>query len=164
MEDNLLEINRKACRTCKEIKPESTAFFYFRKENNKFRTQCIECDKLQKKKQREANKDKINRERREKYKSCEETRLKARDQRLKYTFGINIEEYNKMFEKQNGCCKICNIHQSKMERRFAVDHCHETDIIRGLLCDNCNLGLGNFQDNPEFLEVAKSYLENKGDI
>ena len=79
---------------------------------------------------------------------------------LKRYFGITIEEYNQMFNAQNGCCAICRKHQSEFKRNLAVDHCHLTGQIRGLLCGECNTGLGKFKDNLELLDKAKEYLKN----
>ena len=79
------------------------------------------------------------------------------------TFQISIEEYNSMFIKQGGVCAICGRvetakHQSGTVRKLAVDHNHLTGKIRGLLCGNCNNGLGRFEDNPVRLLAACSYL------
>lgn len=71
------------------------------------------------------------------------------------------EQYNKMFLEQQGCCKICGRHQDEIKKKLHVDHCHETGEIRGLLCHNCNHGLGNFKDNMEFLQKAIDYLKPK---
>jgi len=79
---------------------------------------------------------------------------------LKRKFKITIEEYVLMFEKQNGCCKICGTHQSKLKRALAVDHNHNTNEIRGLLCDTCNKGLGMFHDDINHLLNAIEYLKN----
>lgn len=76
----------------------------------------------------------------------------------KYSYNMGLQEYNDMFREQNGCCAICGIHQSKLNRALAVDHNHATGEIRGLLCTTCNTGLGQFKENPEFLENAKNYL------
>ena len=65
-----------------------------------------------------------------------------------------------MFLEQDGCCKLCNKHQSLFKRRLAVDHCHSTGRIRGLLCGNCNKGLGNFQDSKILLHKAIEYLKD----
>lgn len=67
--------------------------------------------------------------------------------------------YNQMFESQAGCCAICLRHQSEFKKGFAVDHDHTTGRVRGLLCINCNKGLGNFYDNLDKLEAAKRYLK-----
>jgi transcription elongation factor Elf1 len=50
-------------------------------------------------------------------------------------------------------CTICG-----SEEKLVVDHDHESQVIRGLLCNHCNRGLGHFKDNPELLEYAKIYL------
>lgn len=85
----------------------------------------------------------------------------TRNRILKIKYGITLEEYNILFNKQMGCCAICLIHQTN-QRGFsmAVDHCHKTNKIRGLLCFMCNTAIGKFQDNPEVLRNALNYLEN----
>ena len=80
------------------------------------------------------------------------------------SFGINSVDYGIMLKKQNGVCAICNKpeqakHQNGKIRQLAVDQCHKTNRIRGLLCTNCNNGLGQFQDNVFLLQNAISYLE-----
>lgn len=64
-----------------------------------------------------------------------------------------------MFAEQNGCCAICGDHQSNQARSMAVDHCHETGRVRGLLCMKCNTGIGKLGDSPELLRKAIAYLE-----
>jgi len=83
----------------------------------------------------------------------------SKGQRLKYKFGITLDDYNKMFAEQGGCCAICGDHQSNHQRAFAVDHCHDTGKVRGLLCINCNTGIGKLNDDPALLRIAISYLE-----
>ena len=60
---------------------------------------------------------------------------------------------------QNGRCAICGKHQNKFKKALSVDHCHKKGIIRGLLCNSCNLGLGKFYDNCELLNNAIYYLK-----
>lgn len=88
---------------------------------------------------------------------------KRRNSRLKRVYGISLEQYNEMFQKQNGCCAIClqpetRIFAGKISL-LAVDHCHISGKIRALLCDNCNKGLGHFKDNQQVLRNAIKYLE-----
>ena len=78
---------------------------------------------------------------------------------LKRLYNITLEDYDKMFSKQNGCCTICNRHQSEFKKALAVDHCHVTGLVRGLLCSDCNLILGNAQDKIEILVNAIDYLK-----
>jgi hypothetical protein len=88
-----------------------------------------------------------------------DNKSRFRDNRLQKKFGITLEDYNQMFAEQEGCCLICGIHQAEVKERFAVDHCHTTGKVRGLLCSHCNLGLGHFRDNIESLAKAIAYLE-----
>ena len=84
---------------------------------------------------------------------------------LKYTFGITLEEYNKILSEQNYVCAVCKnpekeIHpQSKKTRKLNVDHCHITGKIRGLLCNSCNRGIGLLKDDPELLLAGVAYLK-----
>jgi len=82
---------------------------------------------------------------------------------LKRHFGITIDDYNRMLEYQNFCCAICGKRVEDMDngmaKRFDVDHDHSTGKIRGLLCGNCNRGIGNLQDSPENLQSAIQYLK-----
>ena len=73
-------------------------------------------------------------------------------------FGITLNEYNEMFEKQKGCCAICGRHQSEFKRSFDVDHDHKTGKVRGLLCFKCNVVLGFVNDNSNILENMIGYL------
>lgn len=76
---------------------------------------------------------------------------------------FNIEKYNKLLIEQNNLCAICHKEEtlkgvSGKIKRFAVDHCHKTGKIRGLLCGKCNKSIGLFEDNIEKLQKAISYL------
>ena len=79
--------------------------------------------------------------------------------RLLYSHGITLEDYNKLFQRQKGCCAICHRHQSKLKRGLFVDHDHKTDIVRGLLCQKCNSALGLFRDKIKYLRRGLRYLE-----
>jgi hypothetical protein len=72
------------------------------------------------------------------------------------TYGITDQQYREMLVEQNGKCAICK--KPPTDRRLAVDHCHTTGKVRGLLCMKCNTGLGHFEDNLKFLEEAQEYL------
>jgi hypothetical protein len=72
-----------------------------------------------------------------------------------------MEQYNTLFIGQDGRCAICFLHQSELKKAFAVDHDHSTNEIRGLLCQNCNVGIGNLKDSVTLLENALSYLNQK---
>lgn len=74
-------------------------------------------------------------------------------------YNISENDYNTLFHLQEGKCKICGIHQSKLNRRLSVDHCHSKGNVRGLLCGLCNTALGLFKDNIKSMERAISYLK-----
>lgn len=75
------------------------------------------------------------------------------------TYGITIDQYYELEKLQNGLCKICKLPNTcKKTNRLYVDHCHDTGAIRGLLCMKCNTGLGYFDDNPDKLQAAITYL------
>ena len=81
---------------------------------------------------------------------------------LKNSFGISFDEYESLYKNQNGKCLICDQEETTIIRgvviSLAVDHCHKTKKIRGLLCSLCNRGLGFFKNDPERLERAAHYL------
>lgn len=80
-------------------------------------------------------------------------------------YDISPEEYDALFDTQNGKCSICknpeiNIdHNTKQIKKLAVDHCHYTGKNRELLCSACNIGIGLFKHNPLRLRLAADYCE-----
>jgi len=79
-------------------------------------------------------------------------------QKLKSNYGITLEDYNIIFNSQEGRCKICTRHQMEFKKRLHVDHCHKTGKVRGLLCTKCNFGLGYLNDDVTLLTNAIEYL------
>lgn len=78
-------------------------------------------------------------------------------------YGISLEQYDNMLLKQNGVCAICKQYETMKNKKgticnLSVDHDHETGLVRGLLCRNCNVGLGNFSDDIRVMRVAIAYL------
>jgi len=77
-------------------------------------------------------------------------------------YGINLAEFNEMFETQNGQCKICGDVmkpiRTKGYKHACIDHCHITKRVRGLLCDDCNKAIGYLKDDIEILQSAIKYL------
>jgi len=78
-------------------------------------------------------------------------------------YNITLGEYNILLKKQNHVCAICGEHEKTTLRgkvkKLAIDHCHKTKAIRGLLCNMCNRGLGYFRDNTKILNSAINYLD-----
>lgn len=71
-------------------------------------------------------------------------------------YGLTQEEYDTLYDQQLGRCAICLV--ALAEVTLHVDHDHETNAVRGLLCHTCNCGIGFMQDSPEVLERAAQYL------
>lgn len=100
------------------------------------------------------------------YKRSDKYQRYRRNHDFKKKFGITLDDYDKMFESQNGVCSICNQPETfTMKGRthsLAVDHCHDTGKIRGLLCRSCNQAIGMLKDNIETLSKAIEYLKKHG--
>jgi len=85
----------------------------------------------------------------------------SRNSHLKRTYGITLEDYNKKLKDQSGLCAICGGNDTYDKHGvLAVDHCHKTSKIRGLLCFKCNTVLGSVNDDIKILENAIKYLKN----
>lgn len=90
-----------------------------------------------------------------------EAKARRRDLHLQRSYGITSEDYDRMFAAQGGRCGLCGNEGSNTERsaELAVDHDHETGVVRGLLCHDCNTGLGKLGDDPALLRKAADYVE-----
>ena len=90
---------------------------------------------------------------------------KQKNHDLKRYFKIDITQYEAMKLTQNNVCAICGKAEDTIDNRnglprgLAVDHCHTTKVVRGLLCRGCNQGLGNFKDDVDLLQKAINYLK-----
>lgn len=140
-------VEKKKCTKCFKEKPLSS--FYNRKLKTKDgkNSYCKKCEEAQVIQWRKNN----------------PLKQKQIDRRahLKRNFGITVEQYEELFEKQNGRCAICGRHQFEFDKNFAVDHCHETREIRGLLCTFCNryeVGKNRKSDASKLRRIA-DYLE-----
>lgn len=170
----------KKCKVCNESK-EIDQFYKAKDTKDKLQGQCKLCKSIADKKYKEKyNRDplvraKIREYQRERYNKNPECKRKkkeyhesyykrsevknrVREYLIKYRYKITLEERNKIFNIQNGCCAICNKHQSLFERDLDIDHSHKTGKVRGLLCRHHNLLIGNAQENVEILKRAIDYL------
>ena len=91
-----------------------------------------------------------------------EIKIRERRKWLLQTYNLTPEQYNQMFQEQEGRCKICSKHQIDLPRSLSVDHDHKTGKRRGILCHKCNRGLGHFKDDVGLIKTAIAYL--KGDL
>lgn len=95
--------------------------------------------------------------------SCKDTAVT--DNYLYRNYGITILNYEEILEKQNNVCAICGgtgterADHSKSKCNLVVDHCHNTNKVRGLLCHTCNTALGQFKDSKQLLQKAIEYLD-----
>lgn len=86
----------------------------------------------------------------------EEQKIKRKDTKLKWHYGIGFNTYRELYDKQEGACAICKKQHTLLT--LHVDHCHKTGKVRGLLCNYCNPGLGYFKDSEALLANAIIYL------
>lgn len=75
---------------------------------------------------------------------------------VEQVYGLSEQDYMKLINDQKNICAICGMKDEG--KVLCVDHDHKTGKVRGLLYGNCNVGLGNFKDDPKILEAASSYL------
>lgn len=128
---------------------------------------CNFCDKEKKKDEMKKGSNtcckKCNSKQKQKYWS--QLSLEEKRKRMIGRYGLSPEEFNYLWHKQEGMCWICFCEMvipsdnSRPKNRVCIDHCHETGKIRGLLCANCNTGLGMFRDSNNTLKRAIEYLE-----
>lgn len=88
----------------------------------------------------------------------------SRERRLMREFGISSKIFDQMVQAQGGGCAVCGTPVGSMRNgkplRLAVDHDHHTGAVRGILCSNCNNGLGRFKDDPDLLRRAAEYIDD----
>ncbi len=137
----------KECTGCGELKPLSE----FWKLRNGKSSRCKTCKRAYQNKWRQEHPE---------YGKDQWARMKARKSwrksYLKMKYGLTGKKYEQMFNAQGGVCAICS---GSEDRLLCVDHDHKTGKVRGLLCTQCNLMLGNSDDSPERLRLAIEYLE-----
>lgn len=140
MQMNVFLVMGKQCTKCKEVK-DLDSFGNRSASKDGKRYQCKQCDS-KRHKERYAN-DIEYRER-----IMERTR--KRD--IEKQFNISVEEYNEYMTDAE--CSIC-----ESKERLVLDHCHNSGKIRGVLCHNCNVGIGNLRDSPQIVARALYYLQ-----
>ena len=122
---------------------------------NGLRSYCRSCDREKANGWCRENRERKREASREWYAN---NRDRFRDYDLKRNYGITAVEYDQILLTQAGRCAICRT-DDPGARRFHVDHDHETDAVRGLLCSRCNTALGLFREDPSVMAAAIAYLE-----
>jgi hypothetical protein len=141
----------KTCTGCSGLKPPED---YYRDATRGDGRMC-KCKECVLEIRREYRERPGMRERQREYLKRPEVRARSR----KSLYGITDDDYKRLLEEQGGVCAICG--SSRGWRELCVDHCHDTKRVRGLLCSNCNTGLGFFLDNPALLIAANEYLAGR---
>lgn len=168
--------NLKTCSACKKVKP-LDEFYKARSKVDGLHHQCKPCgsksSKARRERKRAANNYVIPVEK--KCSVCKATlpadhfyRNYARDDNLDWSckacnrlhkYNILPGDYWRMLESQGGVCAICKRDCARRgPQSLAVDHDHISGAVRGLLCEACNMGIGKFGDNPDFLRAAADYI------
>jgi hypothetical protein len=164
---------------CNQINPQaSNAYYKSKRAKDGLQSICKYCQCEKTKQWFMKNKEYVATKRKERWEKSDkafETQKakewgqknpnKLRHYNLKRKYGISLEDYKLILGQQNGVCKICKKPEIAIDsknfklRDLAVDHCHVSNKVRGLLCTNCNQGLGCFMDNIDYLKIAIKYLE-----
>lgn len=157
MGDGADKIESIKCRSCKEDK--DLSFFWKTKAEKTGRSrECKQCHQIRRSTPK--NRDSARKKDRERYKL--KPRQASKEHKYAHTLlrysGISVEDYNAMLSAQSGVCKICGSPPAP-RIRLAVDHCHATGEIRGLLCTKCNQALGLLHDSIAALEKAVQYIK-----
>lgn len=154
-------LETKFCPGCKEIK--SRKEFHTRiKGTDLVVTYCRLCANKRQTEWRRNNIEKTReRWRKDSAKRRKEKPDLVKSYHFRSAYGLEWDEYQSMIEGQNNKCAICEQGPENKSRwnKLFVDHCHDTGKVRKLLCGQCNAGLGNFQENKEFLNKAIEYLD-----
>lgn len=158
-------VRKKVCSTCK-VEKEITEFSKDKTEKDGYTYSCKVCRNKRYNDWAKENKDKVRErnakraEDRQAYYQSERGIISSRRTHLKRKYNMTLEEYNVILESQNGVCDICKEPESYGRATFlSVDHCHNSNTIRGLLCNNCNRAIGLLKDDIDVLENAVKYLK-----
>lgn len=145
-------MSEKPCSKCKEVKPLSDFYRDVRRKNG-VTSWCRDCWR--------------------KYETNRREKLGVRgrkNRKLKYLYGMTINEYTAMLKDQGGVCAVCGNKETVINNKSAklqtlsVDHDHKTGKVRGLLCTACNKGLGLLNDDLEVIIKAYEYLLKHKDV
>jgi hypothetical protein len=139
------KIECKTCKICNNEKSEDQ----FYKRGLYYSSYCKSC---------ESDKAKVSYHSKPNKKKYIVNKSSIKKSRLKLKYGITLNEYDSMLKSQGSRCAICKKHQSELRTELNVDHCHTTGKVRGLLCNNCNRGIGFFKDNIDNIENLLWYL------
>lgn len=147
----------KQCRKCNETKDLEDFFIDRNNKSDGRYSVCKECKKKALYEWRAKNREKYNSDARD---WARANKLTAFRKRLSM-YNCSVYKYEHMLETQAYKCKICGLSHNavKTRGRLHVDHCHDTGLVRGLLCNKCNAILGYSRDRVDLLEKSIEYLK-----
>ena len=154
-------MSSKKCTKC-GIQKDLSEFYKRPERKSGYHSSCKKCSMKRNEKWRQNNKEKAY-SYNKKWKAANETSRKEKDAdtRYKKKYGIDTETVCGMLESQGGCAicgKRLEVRSKSIESRAVVDHCHDTGRVRGILCNNCNTGIGHLKDDPDIVKSALDYL------
>lgn len=161
----------KQCTGCQKTKPLTD--FKLRSDTKKPMGRCRECDLIWHKEHYAQNRSRLReaakvynqrpevKEHRKRYKASRKAQDKVwkKDWDLTRHYGITLEILEETVRAQNNHCPLCVRYFPTDSRQWHVDHCHNTGKVRGVLCGNCNIMVGQSKENPDTLRRAAEYLE-----
>lgn len=95
----------------------------------------------------------------DRWKTRKRDKAKVRAYWLKHKYGISLDEFNSLLEKQNHRCAICQTPEP-VGYGWHLDHCHSSGKVRGILCQRCNQAIGLLNEDTNVFKKAVEYLEN----
>lgn len=151
------------CIGCRQEKP-LTEFYPTKQGKRGHYSRCRTCWAQAGREWRQRNREAAKRYRAD-YRRTHRKELAHTTRRsdLKTRYGITPERYDELFQIQGGKCHLCG-DPPESNRRPCVDHAHSTGVVRALLCDRCNAGLGAFRDNPELMRRAAAFVSAYMDV
>lgn len=126
---------------------------------NKWLGRCKSCDELHEQAAREIQNGNAPMSCAN-YKPPNWSGLDKQDNKIRKQYGISMRQFTDLLAEQGGGCAICKKPMEAIRRRMNIDHCHDTNEVRGILCSGCNTGLGHLGDNIAGLQRAIAYLQN----
>ena len=144
----------KRCSECKTIKTKKTSSDWQKKNREILNERARQARKDNPEKFREHSRKSMAKRRKEQPEAVKQAKIRS-------TYNITDEEHSALKKRADGKCELCGITLSDDgPTREVIDHDHETGAVRGLLCNNCNMGLGYVEDSPQLLEQLAQYLED----
>ncbi|CAB5144295.1 Recombination endonuclease VII [uncultured Caudovirales phage] len=157
----------KTCTKCKVAKPVSE-YSTAAAQSSGLRPSCKECNNAWTRQYRRANPEVVAAYKKDppevrKIKKAAHYKDNRQVIRERADFRLYGTTRSALLEKQDGRCAICDTDLRALRPdQIHIDHCHESTVVRGLLCGDCNVGLGRFKDSPQALQRAAEYVERFG--